>query len=73
MSTKGDIRKVVRSAIRRGWLDVGAGRKSAHFHLKWVDGTHLTASFTPSCRRAVKNFEADLRRVEKQTIDLAKE
>jgi len=64
---KGDMKKLVRSAVKRGWRDVTSERKrkSIHYVLEWTDGTRVYASATPSCSHAVKNCAADLARVEK--------
>ena len=68
MSLKKDMKKLVRSAIQRGWRDVTLDRKrgSIHYVLEWTDGTRVWASATPSCTHAVKNCAADLQRVERQ-------
>jgi hypothetical protein len=72
MSTQGDIRKVVRKAIRRGWRDVSkARRRASHIQLEWTDGTRVTASSTPSCYRAMKNFMADISRTERRQFATA--
>ena len=68
MSAKGDMKKLVRSAVKRGWRDATLDKKrgSVHHVLEWTDGTIVRASATPSVSHAVKNCAADLRRVEKQ-------
>jgi|APSaa5957512535_1039671.scaffolds.fasta_scaffold373557_2 hypothetical protein len=68
MSLKGDMKKLVRSATKRGWRDVTCEKKrnSVHYVLEWTDGTKVYVSCTPSCHHAIKNCAADLRRVEKQ-------
>lgn len=68
MSNKADMKKLVRSAVKRGWRDATGDRKrgSIHYVLEWTDGTQIRASSTPSCHHAVKNCAADLQRVEKQ-------
>jgi hypothetical protein len=64
MSRK-DTRKIMRQATKRGWRDVSEEyRSSGHYHLEWLDGSRITASYSPSCHRASKNLAADLRRVE---------
>ncbi len=68
MSLKGDMKKLVRAALKRGWRDARGDRKrsSVHYVLEWTDGTQIRASSTPSDNHAVKNCAADLRRIEKQ-------
>jgi len=70
VSGKGDMRKLVHSAIKRGWRDITGERKrkSIHYVLEWIDGTRVYASATPSCSHAVKNCAADLARVERKAL-----
>ena len=71
MSTRGDLRKLIRRAKRRGWKVVELARKrsATHHMLEWTDGTRISAALTPSDRRSTSNFIADLRRVERSTLD----
>tara|TARA_Y100000034_G_C6739841_1_gene328244 strand:- start:377 stop:577 length:201 start_codon:yes stop_codon:yes gene_type:complete len=64
MSTKGDLRKLVKKAVKRGWKKLDSGRR-IHVVLEWTNGARVTSSLTPSDHHAVKNFEADMRRIEK--------
>ena len=68
MSLKGDMKKLLRAALKRGWRDVTGAKKrgSVHHVLEWTDGTQIRASYTPSDHHAIKNCAADMRRVEKQ-------
>jgi hypothetical protein len=62
------MKKLVRSAIKRGWQDVADPHKgNVHYVLQWTDGTILRASFSPSCHHAVKNCAADMKRIERNT------
>ena len=66
MSSRGDIRKVIRKARRRGWVILGVAANSASHHvLEWKDGTRITASASPSDNRSTRNFMADMKRVER--------
>lgn len=66
MSRNKDMRKLIRAATKRGWVvDKYASKRTSHNVLRWKDGTRIFLSLTPSCHHAVKNAEADLRRVEK--------
>jgi len=71
MSARGDMRKIVKAAIKRGWRNIGKeqNRKTVHYIFEWTDGTRVTASVTPSCDHAVKNFIADMRRAERSVVD----
>jgi hypothetical protein len=74
VSGKSDMRKLVYSAVKRGWRNVTGERKrggNAHYVLEWTDGTRIRTATTPSCSHAVKNAAADLARVEKG-IDIYK-
>ena len=64
MSTRGDFKKMMKAAKRRGWLEVSTSQ-NAHVKLRWVNGACLTISTTPSDYRAFRNIEADLRRIER--------
>lgn len=61
------MRAAVRAALKRGWKYILV--KKPHHRLEWKDGRRVTASLTPSCHHAVRNFEADLRRIERNPID----
>ena len=68
MSTRGDLRKVVRGAIRRGWRVTPRTRKQrSHIHLEWIDGARIAVASTPSCCRAFKNVVADMNRIERRS------
>jgi hypothetical protein len=71
MSTRGDIRKAMKLALRRGWVSISAERKMKNCHhiLEWTNGQRVTASFTPSDHRAMRNFLADMRRIERNALD----
>ena len=68
MSTKGDVRKLLKKAQRRGWVVTAI---YPHHKLQWIDRTRVVMSNTPSCGRAEKNFIADLKRIERSTVDSA--
>ena len=55
MPGKGDMKKLVRSAVKRGWRDVTSERKrkSIHYVLEWTDGTRVYASATPRVEKGV--------------------
>ena len=66
MSTKGDVRKLLKKAQRRGWAVTSIYPRH---RLQWTDGTGIVMSNTPSCNRAGKNFMADLKRAERSSVD----
>lgn len=66
MSAKGDFRKLIRKARRRGWKLV---ETNPHLILEWTDGQRITAAGTPSDHRGRLNFVADLKRIERTPID----
>ena len=68
MSARGDLRKVARAALKRGWVEIPMGNKTVHRILQWHNGDRITVSATPSCCHAVANFQADMRRVERKTL-----
>ena len=37
--------------------------------MEWINGSKVTASLTPGDYRALKNCAADIKRVEKQSVD----
>jgi len=43
-------------------------KRSGHFILTWVNGGRVTASLSPANERGIKNFLADMRRVERKTL-----
>lgn len=60
------MRKALRKAKRRGWVLLdNRDNSSTHHILEWKDGTRLTMGSSPSDHRAMKNFMADMRRVER--------
>jgi len=67
MSTSSEMRKLIRKAKKRGW-SVTQNKRSGHFALTWVNGERVIASLSPSNDRGVKNFLADMRRVEQITL-----
>lgn len=70
MSNRSDMLRVVKKAIRRGWvLAVKANAKMRHIKLRYTDGSLAVCAATPSDVRAVKNFEAELRRAERRAVE----
>ena len=67
MSTSTEVRKEIRKAKKRGW-SVTQSKRSGHFILTWVNGGRVTASLSPANERGIKNFLADMRRVERKTL-----
>lgn len=72
MSTRGDIRKIIRDAKRRGWVDVTDNKTRGHTRLKWTTGATVSIAITPSDHHAAANIKADLRRAERLGIDKSK-
>ena len=72
MSLRGDMKRLVRSAAKRGWQVVQSKRGSHHI-LTWTDGSRVITSFTPSDDHAVKNATADIKRVERLSVDSAED
>jgi len=68
MSIKGDMKKVVKAAVSRGWKCIPS-RRNAHYRLEWVDGRRVSASLTPSDSHATKNFLSDVKRIENSFVD----
>ncbi len=66
MSARGDFRKVLRMAKRKGWKIIAT---NPHYILEWTGGQRVTASLSPSCSHAVRNFLADMKRIERSTLD----
>ena len=64
MSTRGDMRKLVRAAIARGWKIVPAVRRN-HTMLEFSNGKRVTVSDTPSDHHAYMNARKDFERAEK--------
>jgi len=64
MSTSTEVRKEIRKAKKRGWT-VTQNKKTNHYTLIWKNKGRVTASCSPSNAMGVKNFLADMRRVEK--------
>jgi hypothetical protein len=62
MSKTTEMRKAIRKARKRGWTVVQSKR---HYLLTWVNGGRVTASLSPSNQSGIRNFLADMRRVEK--------
>jgi len=62
MSTSNEMRKLIRKAKKDGWSVM---RTKKHYLLTWKNGGRVTASLTPANNRGIKNFLADMRRVEK--------
>jgi len=71
MSMRGDMTKAIRKAVKHGWTATQS-KRNGHILLIWKNGERVTASLSPSCGRAVKNFIADLKRVEKNSVDKIK-
>jgi len=70
MSARGDMRKIIRRATKRGWRRVDVpGQGARHYAFEWTNGARVTVSASPSCPRAIKNAEADMRRVERKALD----
>jgi len=70
MSDKADMKRLRKSAIKRGWRDITKSRRRrSHYILEWVSGERVTMSLSPSCSHAMKNCAADLRRVERRGVD----
>jgi hypothetical protein len=73
MSTEGDQKKMIKAAKKRGWVVAdtnakkGAKRRKSnkHIRLQWTDGQRVTISSTPSDSHAIRNAEADLKRIER--------
>lgn len=61
---KRDLHKLIEQVVARGW-EVA---KTSGGHLRWKhpSGSIVFTSSTPSDRRALKNIETHLRRVERQ-------
>lgn len=61
---KADLHKMIHDATDRGW-EV-ARTNGGHFRWKHPNGSIVFTGSTPSDRRALKNIETHLRRVERQ-------
>ena len=61
MSARGDFRKLVQQAIKRGWREV---RHNRHQVLVWRTGENLVVPQSASDQRAIKNLRAEMRRIE---------
>ena len=63
---KRDLRRLVEEARRRGWRVDRTG--GDHLRLRHPTGAMIFAASTPSCPRALRNLQADLRRVERREV-----
>lgn len=68
MSLRGDMKRLVRSAIKRGW-QIAQSKRGQHSTLTWTDGSKVVVSSTPSDSHAIANATADLKRVERLAVD----
>jgi len=68
VSLRGDMKRLMQSATKRGW-QIAQSRRGSHYLMEWINGSKVTASLTPGDYRALKNCAADIKRVEKQSVD----
>jgi hypothetical protein len=61
VSTKKDVKKLLKEAIRQGF-DVHQSHRG-HYRVTAPTGVTATVSKTPSCPRTLDNTRADLRRI----------
>lgn len=59
-----EIRQTVNEAVERGWTF--SMTKGHHVKMQWKDGSIVFTASTPSDWRSVRNFKANLRRIEKK-------
>lgn len=66
MSTRQDIRKLIREAVAKGWTDTTRNHpRNGHFFIRHPCGVEIPLPFSPGDYRSVRNCRADIARVEK--------
>ena len=63
MSLAKDMHKRFRDLERAGWTI--EHRRAGHYKLTWISGASVFAPDTPSDRRALRNFDAEVARVQR--------
>ena len=66
---KRELARLLADARRRGWSVTRT--RSGHVRLRHASGATVFTGSTPSCWRATRNVEADLRRAERQHTENA--